>query len=327
MSTLEEVIKECHTLRSRIKTVEEILTVLQRSSRGSADTLRRLEEAEANRAEADRANTAVNGFRPVGGAVDEDSDTSSQQLGRHSEQVLTSLSRHVLHSDVAEGSVWFRALFPETCIYTLPVGAVKNGRIPSFGFDPVLAELVRRGRLGSASARDVSAYQAYSSEWPVLNQSITYQVIQAEVTSELIVLLEHLFSLPAEQAGEALLATPLRSELDLLLQLQSSVLDDQTKRASVLIAAARKSVAVANSISNQLGSEASGVHPSVEAAYAAAKASSDFPSGSSAGKSSKAPAGKPWRGPKPAPSSAAASKTPPASAAKRAKSPGATAPP
>jgi len=337
MSTIEELAQLVGAHRLRIKSLEEIVTQVQRSSRDSAGSLRRLEAAEDARvaAAATAAEDRAEGFRAIDafGAEDESETSSSAHRGRFSDGVLTALDRHVLHTEVAEQSPWFQALFPETCIYTLPVGAVKSGRIPVGCFDPILAELVRRGRASAASSRDSAAYQAYSSEWPVLNQSITYQVIQAEAVSELLVFVNRLSGAAAEQVSEVLASADLGPSLEKLLLLQCAVLDDQTKRASVLIAAARKSVSVAYSISNQLGAEVSGVHPSVEAAYAAARSVPEHSSGQasaakSSGKSSSS--GGRWpkqqaKGDKPVASSSA--KTPPASAAKRAKSPGAAAPP
>ena len=140
MTTLEEVVKECVALRSRVKALEEVVTVVQRSAKGSAATLLRLEQAEAARGAASEPLPRSDDI-----VAEEESESSSQHPGRQAARVVTCLSRHVLHSEVAEQSPWFQALFPEACIYTLPVGAVKSGRIPTSGFDPILSELVRRG--------------------------------------------------------------------------------------------------------------------------------------------------------------------------------------
>ena len=200
--------------------------------------------------------------------------------------MLTVLSRHTQHS-AAASEEWFEALFPETCIYTLQQGTAKTGRAPSQAFDPILSELVRKGRIPGTSAAVAAQYQAFAAEWPVLNQTITYQVIQAEAVTELLRFIEQPKGPSGTQLQDRLSSPALQTDLTQLLRLQCNLLDDQTKRASVLIAAAKKSVQAAAVISNQFVSEVSGIHPAAEAAYVAARAVSE----QSAPKDSKPKAG------------------------------------
>jgi len=208
---------------------------------------------------------------------------------RRTAQVLTALSRFSQHQ-VEAAEEWFSELFPETCIYTLPQGALKNGRVAP-GFDPILAELTRKSRGSSSSATDRVVYQSFAAEWQVLNQAIIYQIIQAEAVSELLQFVRSLKDLTPTQIADRVTAPGLLADLSQLLLIQCNVLDDQTKRASVLIAGANKSVQAATVIANQFVSTVSGVHPAAEAAYAAAKVQTEGGAREASSKFS----GKQWR--------------------------------
>jgi len=324
MTSLEDVIKECMSLRTRLKIAEDIIVVVQRSTRDLAASVRRLEEGDRVRA----AATGERGARASSADLDEDlkeaeveSVTSSQRSGRHASQAVLSCLSRGSQLAVAEESQWFLQLFPETCIYTLPVGATKSGRAPGTSFDPILSELIRRGRLPSLSQKDTSAYQAYAAEWPTLNQSITYQIIQAGAVSELILFVDGLVDLSPSQVADRVSSSSLRQSLAHLLQLQTALLDDQTKRGSVLIAAARKSVAVAASIANQFVSEVSGVHPSAEAAYASAKVYAESIPRADGRTAKLSSSSKRWHGSKPAQAESSAQSKAASGTAKRPKSP------
>ena len=341
-ATLEQVTAECYKLRDKAKAQEEKLKVQEERLKVQEEKVRVLEVvvvaiqrtaratggsaiAAAAAATVKASSTGASSATP--GLDDDDSSVSPSDGGSLSRlvsgRVLTCLSRNVQRSEVAEQSTWFRELFPETCRYTLPVGTAKSGRAPAAVFDHILNELVRRGRIPSASPRDSARYQAFAAEWPLLFQSIAYQIVQAEATSELLVFFNTLRSHQEDQFAETLASSTLVLDLGQLLDLQCAVLDDQTKRGSVIITAALKTLVSADLISNQFVSEVSGVHPSAEASYAAAKPFFEpvsRPEAKSSGSGSRK-----WRGGQTtapaAPKAAAATKAPAAGAVKRAKSP------
>ena len=350
-ATLDQVTAECYKLRDKAKAQEEKLKaqedkfkVQEEKARAQEGRVLALEEivvaiqrtarvtggssTAAAAAATVKASTAGAASPTLGLDDDDDSSVSPSDVGSLnrlvSGRVLTCLSRNIQRSVIAEQSAWFQALFPETCRYTLPVGAAKSGRAPTAGFDHILSELVRRSRLPSGSPRDAARYQAFAAEWPLLFQSVAYQIVQAEATSELLVFFNTLRSLPAEQLAETVTSSTLGSDLDQLLEIQCALLDDQTKRGSVIITAALKTLAGADLIANQFVSEVSGVHPSAEASYAASKPFSEpvsRPEAKSSGSGSRK-----WRGGQTsATASGAAAKTVGAPkapvAAKRSKSP------
>jgi len=239
MATLPEVEAEVVSQRARIKALEQRVASLER-------------------------------VEPVSQAAKEADITSQHgsEANLASGKVLTILSRGVQHTCDEED--WFLKLFPGTCLYTLPPGAIKNGRAAVAVFDPILTELVRKSRSGSAV--ESSLYRAFAAEWPTLFQSITYQVIQAEALSEFIVLAE---AQESESGSENFLSSVI-PDLYRLLLISTNLLDDQTKRASVLIAAAKKSVAAASLVANQFVSEFTGIHPSAESVYASVKSGPEF---------------------------------------------------
>jgi len=267
MTTLTECVEEVISHRAHIKSLEARVLALEQFASGIQVSAGSTRVGSTAKASSSTLSTSTSAPAPAPAAKDDDvsSQHGSESLG--SGKVLTVLSRAVQHS--CEEEQWFLKLFPGACLYSLPPGAVKNGRAVLSVFDPILSELVRKSRSGSAS--ECALYRAFAAEWPTLFQSITYQVIQAEALSELIVL-------SAEATGysdpDSFLAT-VTPDLYRLLSIATNLLDDQTKRASVLIAAAKKSVAAASLVSNQFISESTGIHPSAEAVYASVKATAE----------------------------------------------------
>jgi hypothetical protein len=147
---------------------------------------------------------------------------------------------------------WFTQLFPGgNCAYRFPPGVEKDGRLTGAP-DETLALL-------QAKSSD-QLFRAFAAEWRVLRQSIVYQLLQAQVTVQV---LDALDLLAEKNSGKQVLASAnLADRFTQLEQLQVNLLGDQLRRASVILTALHKDVPTANRLHHQFEASALGsLHP------------------------------------------------------------------
>jgi len=161
----------------------------------------------------------------------------------------------ILGNEVSVGPEpeWFNRLFPTgQCAFRFPYGAEKNGRLPA-GSDET-------GSLLQAKAVSDPLFRAFSHEWQTLYPAIVYQLLQAQVTTQL---LDCCDVLAEDQHLKALFSrTTLAQRLVQLEKIQVTVLEELQRRASVILTALYRDVPTANRLHSQFyARQLASLHP------------------------------------------------------------------
>ena len=144
---------------------------------------------------------------------------------------------------------YFSKFFAGANPYIPPLGLVKNGKLPYCPHDVIGPALQQQA--ASASDNLKYAYKQYAEEWKVLNQSLVYGNVIAIALLQLETVAAHQHPTDRE----------LQFSVRLLGSIVAGLVDDQLKRASTIIAAAKHDLSVANKITSSFAPQTYGVHP------------------------------------------------------------------